>query len=465
MSGTSSVEKHKDSGKAIRKRLPRKQLGSFDIGKRDVASHFLAAHQNQDPDLVALSAAAMATSPYVFFQGSAKQMANDLAQQTDTGLICQLIGNADPRNFGGYGLPGREIVFDAVDFGETHEGPFEWDVKRLVTGALLMGMDRGASDRQARKLASIAANSYLDAIRGFDRESMLTVWYSQLDDDDSVAVWAESGGARTVAEIMRSVKRARRRTNQHAVQEMTKKSGSKRRFRRKLPLLEPISDLLSEADAAGLRQAVDRGWQAHLTSLGRNRQYLLSRYQLVDLARLVVGVPGSSVRRYAALLVEEGDVNEPVVLELGEVGSSGLQHHVPTVSYDGDAQRLITGQRLIQATPDPFLSWLDFADHDGTERTWQIRQLRDWKRSLDLANTGERGQTVFMKMCGWALARAHARSGDRHAIAGYVGRNSTTANALVAFADAYAAQIADDHRTFCAAIAKGQIAVPHADNE
>ena len=460
MSADSTIEKGRDSGKRVRKRLPRKELGSFTTGPRDVVSLFHKANHGKDPELVAMSAAEMARSPYAFFQGSAKLMAQDLAQQSDTGLRCQLVGDSHPRNFGGYGLPGREIVFDAVDFDETHEGPFEWDLKRLVTGALLAGVDRGVSGRQAKKMAHMAAQSYLETIRGFDREPMLTVWYSQLDDDDSVAVWAQAGGARTVAEVMRSAKRARRRTNQHAAQQMTKESGGKRRFRRKDSLLRPIGDLLPDKEAASFLAKVDGAWQSHLESLGRNRNHLLSRYRLVDLARLSVGISGLSTRRYAALLIEDGDVNEPVVVEFSEVGGSGFQEHVPSVSYANDGQRLVTGRRLIQAMPDPFLGWLSFVDRDGVDRTWQISQLRDWKRSLDFSNTGDRGQAVFMKMCGWTLARAHARSGDRHAIAGYIGRNSTTANALQAFAKAYAAQTVDDHRQFCAAISQGQVEVP-----
>ena len=440
-------------GKALRKELPRKEFGSFAASERDSLA-VLAEQSSRCPeDLQPFRNRVLARSRLNYLMGSGAVMAADLAAQPSTGLQVQLLGDAHVHNFGGYSTEARSFVFDGLSFADTCRGPFDWDLKRLVTTAVVAGQDSGLSQGRSKALATVAAKSYRDGMRDFAAESTMAAWYSRLTADLVISRWAEPAGTKTIAEVLRGLKRARSRSVARAARKMTKVVDGELRFRSKPPLLEPVTAVA--ADGAAVFAAAREAWQQHLASLGPNRAQLLGHYRLVDLARLVGTVSDTNTPTYAALLLGPEGTEEPLIVRLqAAVGSV-----YGDAAADAAAAEFIAGRRLIQAAPEPFLGQLNFADHNGVARQWVMSQLRDWKGSLDLAHTGERGLSVFVGLCGWALARAHARTGDRHAIAGYLGRGGSLIDSLADYASAAAAKSADDYRAFLAAIDKGDLAV------
>lgn len=443
-------------GKALRKKMPRKQCGEFVSSDRD-SLQVLAEQSSRCPeDLQPIRNSLLAKSRLNYLFGSGAVMAADLAAQPTTGLQVQLLGDAHVHNFGGHASDASSFVFDGLSFNETCRGSFEWDLKRLAVTAVVAGQEIGFSKRRSLDLAAVAAKSYQGAMQDFAAEPTLAAWYSRLSTDLVISEWAEPAGAKTLAEVLRGIKRARSRTGARAARKMTKIVDGELRFRSRPPSLEPVTNLA--ADGAAVLSAATAAWQQHLDTLGPSRTRLLGHYRLVDIARLVGSVSDTNTPSYAGLLLGPAGVDEPVIVALQAASGSVLADSGADAG-DSAGRQVIVGRRLIQAAPEPFLGELQFADHNGVSRQWVMSQLRDWKGALDLARTGERGLPVFVGICGWTLARAHARTGDRHEIAGYLGRGKSFVGSLRDFAQRAAAKATDDYRAFLAAIDKGDLPV------
>jgi uncharacterized protein (DUF2252 family) len=383
----------------------------------------------------------MAASPFAFLRGSAAVMAADLASQPHTGLTVQLCGDAHLLNFGLYASPERALLFDLNDFDETFPGPFEWDVKRLAASVAVAGRENGHSDTKAHRAALEATAAYRTALRGLARKGELAVWYERIDADSLLPLVRSARHRRRVES---SLTRARRRTSLHAVGKLTETVDGRRRIVHDPPLLEPAG----AADMASLRKI----FSDYRSTLSEERRLLLDRYRFVDAARKVVGVGSVGTRCFIVLLAGR-DQNDPLFLQIKEARKSVLEEHLPNGPYVHPGHRVVAGQRLLQAAGDIFLGWM--TGPQGRAFYW--RQLRDMKGSADVAGMRPEALTAYARLCGTALARAHARSGDRVAIAAYLGNTGTFERAVADFALSYAGQTTADHAALGAAVAAGVI--------
>lgn len=393
------------------------------------------------PELLPIRYGRMAASPFAFLRGSAAVMATDLASQPHTGLTVQLCGDAHLLNFGLYASPERALLFDLNDFDETFPGPFEWDVKRLAASVAVAARENGHSDTKAHRAALEATAAYRTALRGLARKGELAVWYERID-ADSLLPLVRAGRHRRRVES--SLTRARRRTSLHAVGKLTETVDGRRRIVHDPPLLEPAG----AADMASLRKI----FSDYRSTLSEERRLLLDRYRFVDAARKVVGVGSVGTRCFIVLLAGR-DQDDPLFLQIKEARKSVLEEHLPNGPYVHPGHRVVAGQRLLQAASDIFLGWM--TGPQGRAFYW--RQLRDMKGSADVVGMGPQALTAYARLCGNALARAHARSGDRVAIAAYLGSTDTFERAVADFALSYASQTTADHAALGAAVAAGVI--------
>jgi uncharacterized protein (DUF2252 family) len=388
-------------------------------------------------DLVPIRYGRMLTSPFAFYRGSATVMAADLAQLPHSGLTTQLCGDAHIANFGVYKSPERRMVFDINDFDETLPGPFEWDVKRLAASVALAGRENGHSrkDRTATQLATVGA--YRRAMRAFAEQGNLEVWYAGIEVERVLADLAPRAGNAARRRAKSNVARARKRDSTEAVRKLTVIEGGRTRFRSEPPLLVPLKELLPAVDARLVRTSLLSILTAYRETLPSDRRHLLDQYELVDVARKVVGV-GSVGTRAWVLLLTGRDGNDPLVLQAKEAGPSVLEAFVGGSGMDNAGERVVTGQRLMQASSDIFLGWQRTSEADGRVHDYYVRQLRDGKASASIEEMVPRVLTLYGEVCAWTLARAHARTGDRIAIASYLGKRDTFERAVAAFAETYA---------------------------
>jgi len=393
------------------------------------------------PELLPIRYGRMAASPFAFLRGSAAVMAADLASQPHTGLTVQLCGDAHLLNFGLYASPERALLFDLNDFDETFPGPFEWDVKRLAASVAVAARENGHRDTKAHHAALEATAAYRTALRGLARKGELAVWYERIDADSLLPLVRSARHRRRVES---SLTRARRRTSLHAVGKLTETVDGRRRIVHDPPLLEPAG----AADMASLRKI----FSDYRSTLSEERRLLLDRYRFVDAARKVVGVGSVGTRCFIVLLAGR-DQDDPLFLQIKEARKSVLEEHLPNGPYVHPGHRVVAGQRLLQAASDIFLGWM--TGPQGRAFYW--RQLRDMKGSADVVGMGPGALTAYARLCGNALARAHARSGDRVAIAAYLGNTDTFERAVADFALSYAGQTTADHAALGAAVAAGVI--------
>ena len=415
-------------GRAARTRLPRSAHGSFEPrADRDPRALLEEQNASRVPELVPIRRERMAASAFGFFRGAAAVMAEDLAAAPDTGLQVQLSGDAHLANFGGFASPERHLVFDLNDFDETSPGPFEWDVKRLAASVEIVARDRGLSDEERAAAVLAGVRAYREAMLTFAEQGDLAVWYSFLDAQQMLdALHAEHDRALT-KQLQAQVDRARTNDGRRALSTLTERVDGGLRFVSEPPLVVPLRQLESDADEAAIPAMV----AAYRRSLQADRRVLLDRYRRVDIARKVVGVSSVGTRCWVLLMVGR-DEDDPLFLQLKEAGPSVLDRRA---RRRGHGRRVVEGQRLMQAASDIFLGWTS----DGS-RDYYVRQLRDWKGSADLKTILPRGLARYADTCGWTLARAHARSGDRIAIAAYLGGSDRFDRAIAEFAAAYADQ-------------------------
>jgi uncharacterized protein (DUF2252 family) len=412
------------------------------------------------PELVPVRYGRMLVSPFSFFRGAALPMASDLAATPVSGLAVQACGDAHLSNFGIFGTAERRLVFDVNDFDETLPGPWEWDLKRLAASLEVAGRDNGFSGKQRRKIVIRAVASYRRAMHGFAAMTNLQVWYARADVGQLQADLGPqlTAGQRKLTD--RDLARARTSDSLAELSKLTRLVDGQPRIISDPPVLVPVDELLpEEARQAAVRRHLTGLIASYRRTLPTDRRFLLDQFGFTDMARKVVGV-GSVGTRCWIILMHGRDPSDPLFLQVKEADASVLTRFCGASKYRNQGQRVIAGQRLMQAASDIFLGWQRAdPDLDGQPRDYYVRQLQDWKGSLDIERMTPRSMRVYGELCGWTLARAHARSGDRIAIAAYLGRSDVFDRAIAEFAHAYAGQNERDHRALADAAARGRIAV------
>jgi uncharacterized protein (DUF2252 family) len=461
--GRLSPDERAAAGKAARRRVPLEAHGDFRPAKsRDPVALLLGQAETRVPELVPIRHDRMLVSPFTFYRGAALVMAADLHTTPTPGLRTQLCGDAHLSNFGAYASPERRLVFDINDFDETLPGPFEWDVKRLAASFVVAGRDNGFTTKQCRKVTLAAVDSYRTAIRNFAAQTILTVWYAHLDIEDAVAEFKSTLTTRKLKQNKASLKaaeatlaKAHTRDNLQAIRKLTKVMDGRRRIISDPPLIVRLDQLTgfdTEALLEQLRDLVD----SYRSTLQSDRRRLLDHFTLADGAHKVVGV-GSVGTRAWILLFESGLEAEALLLQAKQAGNSVLADYAGTSEYANQGERVVAGQRLMQATSDIFLGWLRAQPTGGRDEDYYLRQLRDWKMSAEIEQMSPRSMDVYARLCGWTLARAHARAGDRIAIAAYLGGSAKFDNAVADFAESYADQTERDHAALDAAVTAGRV--------
>jgi uncharacterized protein (DUF2252 family) len=385
-------------------------------------------------------------------------MASDLATTPVSGLPVQACGDAHLSNFGVFGSAERRLVFDVNDFDETLPGPWEWDVKRLAASMEVAARDNGFGGRERRGIVAATVASYRRAMRGFAKATNLDVWYAHADVDQLQAQFGSQLRGRQRNQVSQAMAKARTRDSMQAVAKLTHVVDGQARIVADPPLVVPIADLLpGQPDRTAFEAQLEELIAQYRGTLETDRRFLLETFEFADMARKVVGV-GSVGTRCWIILMHGRNSSDPLFLQVKEAETSVLSRFVGASTYRNQGQRVVAGQRLMQASSDIFLGWQRTeAGLDGKQRDFYVRQLRDWKFSLPIEAMVPRGMRMYGELCGWTLARAHARSGDRIAIAAYLGGSDPFDQAITRFAAAYADQNERDHRSLVDAAASGRV--------
>jgi uncharacterized protein (DUF2252 family) len=363
-----------------------------------------------------------------------------------------LCGDAHLSNFGVFATPERNLVFDINDFDEAYPGPWEWDLKRLAASAVVAGREHGFKEKVCRQLATVVSRSYRQAMRRFSEVPILDVWYHQVDADSVLEVFNKYA-RQSAKQAEKTFKKAEARTSERTLEKLTEVVDGKRRIANNPPLIERLSDLSTEEYQQVDHQVVESAWLAYVNSLPEERRRLLARFRVTDAALRVGGVGSVGTRCMIGLL--EGDAeHDAIILQQKEAGPSALEPYLPQVDYASQAQRVVVGQRLMQAASDIFLGWHQ-STLTGTQYYW--RQLKDKKGSFDMQKLDERGMGTYLAVCSVCLARAHARTGDAASICGYLGSGSVFDDAISHFAVAYADQTERDYQALVDAVNTGRI--------
>lgn len=449
-------------GKAARAEVPRESHGEFDppSDRPDPICLLEEQAKTRVPELVPVRYGRMMVSPFTYFRGAALPMASDLAATSVTGLAVQACGDAHLSNFGLFGTPERHLVFDINDFDETLPGPWEWDVKRLAASLEVAGRGNGFSDKQRRDIIMNTVGQYRRAMRQFAGMTNLDVWYAHLDIDQVRLHYDSMLSERQRKLVDKGLAKARTRDSMQEVDKLTRIVDGESRIISDPPVLVPLIELLpTETERGSLEAFVSGLIASYGRTLETDRRYLLDQYKFCDLARKVVGVGSVGTRCWIVLMLGR-DESDPLFLQVKEAETSVLGRYVGASRYKNQGQRVVAGQRLMQAVSDIFLGWHHAGAEttlDGRPRDFYFRQLRDWKFSLDIEAMIPAGMRMYGGLCGWTLARAHACSGDRIAIAAYLGGSDAFDRAITLFAAAYADQNERDYQALAAAVASGRI--------
>lgn len=442
-------------GKAARREVPRSAHAELEVSSRDPLEILTAQDVNRVPELVPIRYGRMLASPFTFFRGAAAVMAADLARTPTPGLTAQLCGDAHLSNFGVFSAPDRRLVFDCNDFDETCPGPFEWDVKRLAASLAVAGRERGFDKRERRRSILATVGTYRKSIREFASMCNLDVWYSRLDVEPAVEALRHQLDGRRFRRLERNLAKAQGKDSLRALGKLTHERDGELRIVGDPPLITPLEDLADGADAERRLQSV---LAAYRESLSPDRRHLAASYRYVHAARKVVGVGSVGTRAWIVLLLGR-DGRDPLFLQAKEAQASVLEPYVGKSPYGNHGRRVVEGQRLMQAAGDIFLGWVEAKGEGGKERSFYVRQLWDGKGSAEVERMAPRDLGIYGALCGEALARAHARSGDRIAIASYLGKGDAFDKALARFAETYADQNESDFARVLAAAQQGEIAV------
>jgi uncharacterized protein (DUF2252 family) len=455
-----SFEERAAKGKAARAALPRARQAEWSEGQRTIKPLDLLAEQalTRVPELVPIRHGRMAASAFAYYRGAALPMAADLATSPHSGLMVQLCGDAHLSNFGGFASPEREMLFDINDFDETAPGPFEWDLKRLAASLEIAARARGFDGPTCRSVVTAGVRSYQHAIGEFAAMSNLAVWYSRLNVTEAIQRWGGAVGKKVLEQVQRNISKAQTKDQIKARAQLTRLVDGELRFRSDPPLLVPVDELFNEGESELLRDTIHQAIRGYRRILQGDRRHLLESYRFADLARKVVGVGSVGTRAWVALFVG-GNNDDTLILQAKEAEASVLERFVGKSAFDNHGQRVVEGQRVMQAASDIFLGWYRVSQGaDSRPHDYYFRQLWDWKLSAAVETMTPELLGIYAQLCGWTLARAHARSGDAVAIGSYLGASDTFAHALADFASAYAGQNDADHQALVDAIADGSVA-------
>jgi uncharacterized protein (DUF2252 family) len=410
------------------------------------------------PELVPIRYGRMLASPFAFYRGGALIMAADLAPTPSSGLRVQLCGDAHLSNFGVFGSPERNLVFDMNDFDETAPGPWEWDVKRLAASFAVGGRENGFSETERRAVVLDTLRAYREAMAAFAQMRNLDVWYAHLSVDQAMAEFSAGVDPKRLKKAQAVIEKSRTKDSMHAFEKLTHLVDGEPRIISDPPLIVPIDELTPAAtEREALEEEMRNLIRSYRRTLETDRRHLLEDFRFVDLARKVVGVGSVGTRAWIALMLG-ADQQDPLFLQIKEAQPSVLERFLGKSEYSNSGQRVVAGQRLMQAVSDIFLGWQHVnAGLDGQERDFYIRQLKDWKGSFAFEAAIPPGAAAYGKACGWTLARAHARSGDRVAIAAYLGKSDVFDRAIATFAETYADQNQRDYQALQAAVDDGRI--------
>ncbi len=445
------------TGKSARERAPLESQAELRLDDRADPVELLESQAaSRIPELVPIRYGRMVATPFAFYRGGALLMAADLARTPPSGLDVQLCGDAHLSNFGVYATPERRLIFDLNDFDETQPGPFEWDVKRLMASLAIAGRENGFDDQHRRTVVLAAASGYRKAMGRFANQSNLAVWYSHLDAEGALRLIGRKLGKKRKARTKAALAKARTRDSVQALSKLTTMVDGRPRILSQPPLLVPLEELWGEQEAGPSYESLRLLSRSYRRTLQPDRRHLLEQYELVQAARKVVGV-GSVGTRAWILLFEGIDGGDPLFLQAKEAQTSVLSGYVKARAFKNQGQRVVAGQHLMQAASDIFLGWQRVPDPEGVERDFYLRQLRDGKASVVVEDMAPDAMGLYGSLCGQTLARAHARSGDRVAIAAYLGSKRRFENAMADFAEAYAELNERDHKSLVKAISCGRV--------
>jgi Uncharacterized protein conserved in bacteria (DUF2252) len=462
-----SVEERVSVGKEARALAPRSSQAEFRPGadRADPVSLLERQAATRVPELVPIRYGRMLVSPFTFFRGAALVMASDLATMPRSGLAAQICGDAHLSNFGLFASPERKLMFDVNDFDETLPGPWEWDVKRLAASVVIAARDREFTDKEASTAALEVGKSYRLEMNRLAAMSTLDVWYSHVDVaaelselEAAAAATRSKADRRMASRTAKMTAKARTRDSLQALDKLTQVVDGQRRFISDPPLLVPAEELFPQFESKEFFELLHQLLHSYRRTLQTDRRHLLEEFQLLQVARKVVGVGSVGTRAWVLLLVgrDEGD---PLLLQAKEAEASVLEEFVGKSGYATHGERVVAGQHLMQAASDIFLGWEQAEAPDHVTRDFYLRQLRDWKGSFEIEGAIPPGLAKYSGVCAQALARAHARSGDRIAISSYLGNGSTFDRAIAEFAQTYADQNERDYESLKQAAASGRITV------
>jgi uncharacterized protein (DUF2252 family) len=444
-----SYQRRHERGRAARQVVPRGSHAEWEpaLDRPDPVDLLEAQARDRIPELMPIRYARMMASPFAFMRGAAIVMAQDLASTPKTSIQAQLCGDAHLLNFGAYASPERALLFDLNDFDEILPGPWEWDGKRLAASFVVAGRENGFDAAACREAARASAASYRQGMAEFSQMGELEVWYSRVGEEEVRGLLSGAKNRKTSAKkLSKTVRKARSRDSLQALSKLTRVVDGRRVINDDPPLLVRVPD------EDEIRVQVNAILESYKRTLQEDRRHLLDRYRFVDTARKVVGVGSVGTRAYVVLL-EGRDQDDPLFLQVKEAGPSILESYVESNTYEQHGHRVVAGQRLMQAASDIFLGW--FRGTEGRDFYW--RQLRDMKGSADIEGMSSDELIIYGGLCGWALARAHARSGDRVQIAAYLGKSDRFDRSVADFAVAYADQNERDHAALCAAVKAGRV--------
>jgi uncharacterized protein (DUF2252 family) len=458
-----SVAERVARGKAARGEVPRSSHAVFEPASHRVDPIELLERQADArvPELVPIRYGRMLASPFTFYRGAALIMAADLAATPRSGLLVQCCGDAHLSNFGMYASPERRLVFDINDFDETLPGPWEWDVKRLAVSMLIAARNNDFSLKLQERIVLDTVGEYRARMTQFAGMPNLAVWYTRFEIESMLPRLRSDVGTKMRKRLDRAVAKAQRRDNAHAFARLSEEVDGERRIVSDPPLILRLDDFPSGAREQ-IRGAIERLLREYSLTLQHDRRALLEQFHLVDLARKVVGVGSVGTAAWIALMLGR-DGDDPLFLQIKEAQPSVLEEFVGASEYRNGGERVVAGQRLMQASSDIFLGWLGVAQSVyGDARDYYVRQLRDWKGSVVVEAMDATAMSVYGKLCAATLAHAHARSGDRIAIASYLGRRDVFDRALLTFSEAYAEQNDADFEALAHAVETGRLEADHS---
>jgi uncharacterized protein (DUF2252 family) len=458
-----SFEERMAHGRAARRQTPRSAHRSWKAAsdRPDPVTLLEEQAATRVPELVPIRHGRMLVSPFTFYRGAAAIMAADLANTPTSGIPVQLCGDAHLSNFGVFGTPEREMIFDINDFDETLPGPWEWDVKRLAVSFEICGRHRGFTAAECREVVAASVFGYRERMLKSAGMPTLEAWYDRLD-ADTILEWIQAkkrdkvAGTREVQRTHDNIAKARTRDSIRAFSRLVGDVNGEFRIKSDPPLILPIEDLLPSDRVRSDNEDAMRSLLLSYQKTLLHHHHPLEEYRYVHMARKVVGVGSVGTRAWIILLLGR-DESDPLILQAKEAQASVLERHLGASAYDNHGERVVRGQRMMQAASDIFLGWQRVTDLDGRSRDYYVRQLHDWKGSVNVETLRVPGASLYARVCGQTLARAHARSGDRVAIASYLGKGDAFDRAIVEFSSAYADRNEVDYRNFVKAVSSGRL--------